>query len=971
MTAILGTSGDDVLQGGNGADFIRGEEGNDTLSGGDGNDVIDGGTGNDTIHGEAGGDRMYGREGNDTIYGGLGADVLAGGEGNNRLYGGDGDDRVRGGNDIDVLWGEAGDDTLFGYDGDDRIAGGSGADYLVGGQGTDVLNGGGGSDRLSGGGGHDTILGGTGNDIATGDGGNDTFTGGAGDDRFTGGAGQQDRAIFSGSYADYQVQYFAGSGMVIVTDIRSGSPDGADRLFTVEMLEFSNGVVLVNGGNFDLSGLEQDGDLPADITTPATLALGETISSELEATGDRDWIAVDLVAGQRYAISLTGSGDSPLSDPLVRLYDGSGNLVAENDDGGAGLNSLLNYTVQSTGTYYVEAAAWNDSVAGTYTVGLETAEPLEAWTNDQIADYLSSGYWVGNGASARHWDVTDGGTITVSLVGLTADGQTLARAALALWSDLTGITFSEVGVGGQMTFDDDEDGAFSSSTISGGFITSAEVNVSTDWISTYGTNLDSYSYQTFIHEIGHALGLGHSGPYNGAADYAVDAAYLNDSWQASIMSYFSQTENTYVDASYAFVVSPQVADILAIQDMYGLAGNIRGGDTVYGFNSTAGNAIYDATSFTRVTSYTIVDTGGTDTMDYSGSNANQTLDLRAESFSSLQGGRGNVAIARGSVIENAIGGTGNDTLIGNSADNELTGNGGNDTFYASGGTDVYNGNGGSDTVVFSGLQTDYSVTTNGSGNTVVTDLRVNTPDGVTELISIETIEYGTSAPSLTAALTPGTVADLLVQDAGDGFTGQMSWDRLFVHDGDFRGLVPGWNGGAFGLQVFGEFDGASLPVMRLLDSADLDRTMPSIGLAVMDVLDGHEDTSAGHGADDFEDKHAAHHHVMPDLSPEEIAQIQFIDTESDVIGQALNNLTYTSPGDNGEDLPFDMTGIHRGVDGLLTLSELDEVANALARYMEPASPDVLAANAHAPDILAGLVDSADLMPQLELTDLWF
>jgi serralysin len=310
---------------------------------------------------------------------------------------------------------------------------------------------------------------------------------------------------------------------------------------------------------------------------------------------------------------------------------------------------------------------------------------------------------------------------------------------LGLWSDLTGITFSEVGVGGSMVFDDSEDGAFATTDVTGEIITSAAVNVSTAWLSTYGNNLDGYSYQTYIHEIGHALGLGHAGPYNGSADYGVDATYLNDSWQASIMSYFSQTENTYVDASFAYVVSPQVGDVLAIQNIYGLAANIRAGNTVYGFNSTAGNAIYDATSFTTITSYTVVDTGGTDTLDYSGSNANQTLDLRAESFSSVQGGRGNVRIARGTVIENAIGGTGNDTLIGNSANNSLTGNGGNDRFYASGGTDVYNGNGGSDTVFFSGLVADYAITTNGAGHTVVTDLRAGSPDGVTELISIESI----------------------------------------------------------------------------------------------------------------------------------------------------------------------------------------------------------------------------------------
>ena len=48
------------------------------------------------------------------------------------------------------------------------------------------------------------------------------------------------------------------------------------------------------------------------------------------------------------------------------------------------------------------------------------------------------------------------------------------------------------------------------------------VNISTDWITTDGgandgkTGIDSYGYQTYIHEIGHALGLGHQGPTTAA-----------------------------------------------------------------------------------------------------------------------------------------------------------------------------------------------------------------------------------------------------------------------------------------------------------------------------------------------------------------------------------------------------------------------------------------------------------------------
>src|SRR5207244_3387453 len=132
-----------------------------------------------------------------------------------------------------------------------------------------------------------------------------------------------------------------------------------------------------------------------------------------------------------------------------------------------------------------------------------------------------------------------------NVTALTLAGRILAREAFLLWSDIIGVTFQEVSSGGQITFDDNEDGAFADSDQVGGFTTSAHVNISTQWLSAYGTSLNSYSFQTYVHEIGHALGLGHAGNYNGDAQYPFDALYSNDSWAVTVMSYFDQQENTY------------------------------------------------------------------------------------------------------------------------------------------------------------------------------------------------------------------------------------------------------------------------------------------------------------------------------------------------------------------------------------------------------------------------------------------
>jgi hypothetical protein len=697
-------------------------------------------------------------------------------------------------------------------------------------------------------------------------------------------------------------------------DFESPGDDNGDNdyEFTITV---SDGVFSTDQAvTVSVTDVNESAEVPGDITTPVNLGLGETYDGELEEIGDTDWIRVELVAGQRYGISLTGSGASPLSDPLVRLYDATGDLVAENDDGGPGLNSLLSYTVQTTGTYYVEADAWMDAThdyVGTYTVGLETLAPLTEFSNDQIAEFLRSGYWTGNGGTARRFDASEGDTITVNLTALTADGMSLARPALQLWSDLTGIVFSEVTGAAQITFDDTEEGAFANTSYSGGFISSSTVNVGTDWIDTYGARIDGYAFQTYIHEIGHAIGLGHGGPYNGSADYGVDAAYLNDSWQATVMSYFSQTENSFIDASFAYVISPQVGDILAMASMYGLSTNTRSGNTTYGFNSTAGNVIYDASAFARPLTYTIFDTGGTDTLDFSQHSGTQTLDLRPEYFSSVLGETGNIGIARDTFVENAITGAGNDTLIGNSVDNVLTGNAGNDRFYSSGGNDTMNGGAGTDTAVFSGASGDYSSSTNGAGNTVLTDNRVGSPDGTTELISIEVIEYGATAAAPLAvaipklaensnSMTPGmTPADLV--NFANGLLSLMDENDLERGGVDFQLDTRSQTFAKIASNLFEAFkaDKASdptSPVMDALDEGKLAGDAPIMkplneGKLVGDgvvVMDGH-------------DEHFKGEDVMPDLSDADM-----------IYNQDLG-------------LPAHDLGVVFGSDGMLSLEEVDDL----------------------------------------------
>ncbi|WP_176738773.1 calcium-binding protein [Micromonospora matsumotoense] len=166
---------------------IIGTAGNDTLNGTGSADVICGLGGNDTINGG---------NGNDTIYGGAGADTVDGGNNDDTLYGGAGDDIMGGGNGADYLYGEAGNDTNYGEtllgsllylfdNGNDHIYGGPGNDDLDGQNGNDTITDTDtdDTDTMSGGNGNDTInvQDGAGDDTANGNLGTDTCTTDTGD----------------------------------------------------------------------------------------------------------------------------------------------------------------------------------------------------------------------------------------------------------------------------------------------------------------------------------------------------------------------------------------------------------------------------------------------------------------------------------------------------------------------------------------------------------------------------------------------------------------------------------------------------------------------------------------------------------------------------------------------------------------------------------------------------------------------
>ncbi|SDJ01426.1 VCBS repeat-containing protein [Bradyrhizobium sp. Rc2d] len=212
-----------------------------------------------------------------------------------------------------VVSGAAGADVITG--GVNSVQGSNLADTLVGSSNDEFFFGGGGADTISAGGGNDGI---------TGQGGNDTIDGGAG----------TDMVIFSGTQSQYTV---TTSGPIVVQDNTAGR-DGTDSLTNVEVLQFSDGIVLLSSGAsgspIDLSTQQQiSGSAPVIGTAGDDyLRIGSNIFGHQINLGGgvADTVLLNgSVFGNGYTLNLAGVENlvGSNSDEFVNLTNNAAGLV--------------------------------------------------------------------------------------------------------------------------------------------------------------------------------------------------------------------------------------------------------------------------------------------------------------------------------------------------------------------------------------------------------------------------------------------------------------------------------------------------------------------------------------------------------------------------------------------------------------------------------------------------------------------
>ena len=491
---------------------------------------------------------------------------------------------------------------------------------------------------------------------------------------------------------------------------------------------FQTHMAIVTGtyGTYTVSVSDVTDDLAANTATTGTVAVGGATTGEIEFAGDVDWFRTTLSAGTWYEIDLKGVGDNPAGENRLEIYDSKGNRLASDTTAGWGWDSSrLLFKAPSDGTYYVSASETRSNIdrnthpdGGGYELSLAVAQPA---TYDEIAEFLTDGYFRAGGR--RAFDLGPDRTLDVDITGLEANGQQLAKWAFDAWSYATGIQFRFVDGGADIVLDDERGWGYASTEVSGGKVVSGAVNIPK---FSWAPAINNSKFKTYLHEIGHVLGLGHSGRYNGLTVFPNGNEFPNDIMQATVMSYFSVSANpwtaavnTFVNGAWVYPVTPMIADMLAVHELYGAPAAVNAGDTVYGWKGNASGYLgYVLTDLTggnpaedvyrprdprwndNPIALTLYDTGGTDTLDLRTDTRDQRVDLRPEGVSTVFGRAGKIFIGPDTVIENVVAGSGNDHVIGNDAANRLEGRGGNDRLEGGGGDDRLKGGAGNDVFVF-------------------------------------------------------------------------------------------------------------------------------------------------------------------------------------------------------------------------------------------------------------------------------
>ena len=656
---------------------------------------------------------------------------------------------------FEELWATVGNDSITVDDGlvgrqGLSVTSYAGADILVGANGANRFDGGSGNDTLDGGAGDDTLFGGFfnfGSELDTSD--NDLLTGGAGNDLIYGDhaspgpapfAGNVDTAVFSGSWADYDIVTTTELGIAgfQLTHARNtgATNDGQDRVFQVEQFQFADRTLsaadLLTGGTTVPT-------TTATITNVTETTANSASSTSLTVSGT---LSAALVSGEVVKVydGLTYLGNATVNGTTWSYANGSTtagshtfNVQVENATGPSATSSVSVIAGNTgattlTGTNadeYLFGFAGNDTITGG-----PGGDTINAGGGDDIINNFIGADHVDGGAGTADTLVlntttdlataTDGQLTDVEVINATniADALDLHRQSDGFiitggLGAINGLTLT--GSAGADTIT-----AGSGFDTINGFVGADTVNG--------GENLTNTDIDTL------ALAIT-STDLNSAADTALvnveavkltaEGVTVNLGKQSEA---FTITGSTGVDIITAGAGNDTITggpggDTINAGGGDDIINNFIGADHVDGGAGTADTLVLNTTTDLA----TATDGQLTDVEVINATNIADALDLHRQSD--------------GFIITGGLGAINGLTLTGSAGADTITAGSGFDIVTGGRGNDIINGGSGTDTAIFSGNRADYAITLSGSTYTIVDTRSGVGSDGTDAVTNVENFQF--------------------------------------------------------------------------------------------------------------------------------------------------------------------------------------------------------------------------------------
>ncbi len=746
-TILVGTTGEDTLNGNTGNDLLFGHDDDDTLNGGDGDDLLVGGAGNDTLDGGADLDTMVGGTGNDDYIVDDAADVVVEAAG-----AGTGTDEVLTelaaytlGANVENLTYTGIDASAFAGTGNtlaNVITGGDLNDTLVGLAGNDTLDGGLGADNMAGGADNDVYVVDDAGDVV-----NETVAGSSG----------TDRVEASISYAlgtdvenlDLEGTAAVGTGNAL-NNVINGN-DAANQLFGAagndtlggfdgnDVLDGGDGIDTLNGGDDNDTLIGGTGNDLIDVGTGFNtivynaVGFGDDVINSFDSAGG--------TAATQDLIDLRGLGVTAAS---------FASRVFESTIGGAA-NTLI--TIRENGA--ASAIQGTIRINGSNNAAIDVSDFLLATAGNVIT---------GNGTGQTHNGTAGNDTINALGGNDTVNGN-------AGDDTIVGGTGNDTlnGNDGDDTFVWNAAGPDGRDVVNGG----AEGGAGDIFVINGTTGAEQYFVYT--RAAWDALPGNSTAGFNAGTEIVVTR---NGTGAGNIIAELREIEEIRING----------ADPSA-------AGGTAGGDTFTVVGDFSGTSL-------RPNTVTMIGGGGDDTVDISGLASAHSIKFTSNGGSDrLVGTLRPQDVVDGTFSEagdsdepppepprDLTGTNGRDTLTGGTGGDTISGRGGRDVLEGGSGDDTIDGGSGNDTAVFSGVVADHSFLLKGS------HLLVAGPQGLDLLSSVETLRFGTQTYNLVAGsngsdqpLVGRSGADLMLGfDGADVLRSKAGADVLFGGAGGDR-----------------------------------------------------------------------------------------------------------------------------------------------------------------------------------------